>query len=82
MSRCKNGHRRTPKHIPYGGKRGKYWCRICDQEKVPDYAYKNRKKTARQKGKRETKDRVTERSVLRSGLPIVPKFDNSRQKEQ
>lgn len=57
MSRCnfEKKHTRKPKKIPYGGTKGHYWCLGCDVVEIPDYKYKPRKKTARQKAKKELK---------------------------
>lgn len=50
--RCSKGHRR-PKKLPYGAKKGRYWCIDCDAELVPSRPSKTRE---RQKAKKEIKD--------------------------
>lgn len=39
------------KHLPFGARRGKYWCLRCDANLVGDHLIKPIKKSFRQKNK-------------------------------
>jgi hypothetical protein len=54
---CKGSHKQ-PKKLPYGATRGKYWCRGCDRDLVPDWNEKPKKKQARQKAKKEIRNEL------------------------
>jgi hypothetical protein len=52
--RCKKGHK-TPKKLPYGATKGKFWCWGCDADLVSSWT-KPIKKRERQKAKKKIKD--------------------------
>jgi hypothetical protein len=49
---CSRGHRKSKK-LPYGAKKGRYWCDGCDAQLVPSNPSKRRE---RQKAKKEIKN--------------------------
>lgn len=56
---CKRSYRKK-RMRPYGMKRGKFWCHGCDGGLVSDFIHKNRKKTERQKAKKEIRLKTPE----------------------
>lgn len=53
---------KKPKQLPYGSRRGKYWCFGCDANLVGDYVVKPIKKSERQKAKKLIKNELIKNS--------------------
>jgi hypothetical protein len=53
---CKGSHKQ-PRKLPYGATRGRFWCRSCDADLVPEWNDKPIKKQARQKSKKQTRQK-------------------------